>query len=163
MVAHHGAMPVELQVGADRVDAGWFVDTMVVARHQTTATGAQLLIDANDAFTIGLSLGQTDRVREMALHLGWSQVAPLQTYVLMLKPRAVLRGKVNPVVAHAADFGIRAQHQLRRQLARRPDSGLEVRLVDRFDARHDQLWQAVRHDYGCAVTRDASCTCTVGP
>jgi hypothetical protein len=32
----------------------------------------------------------------------------------------------------------------------------EVRIVDRFGPRHDRLWNAVKHQFPCAVVRDSS-------
>jgi hypothetical protein len=156
VVAHHGAMPVRLQVGPDMFDSAWFADTMVLESHRSRATGAQLLLESNDAFPVGLSLGQSAQMREIALRLGWEQVAPLQTFLLLLRPRQVLGSKYNPLVAGLAGSGLSVQQHLRRHLAGPMDDDLDVRPIDSFDARHDRLWDSVRNQYTCAVTRDAS-------
>jgi acyl transferase domain-containing protein/acyl carrier protein len=156
IVAHHGAMPVQLQVGPDVFDSAWFVDTMVLESHRASATGARLIIDSNEAFDIGLSLGQTEQMRKIALRIGWEQVAPLQTYVLLLRPQRVLRDKLNPLVAGVVGAGFQARQQAKMILGRRDNGSLESRSLDRFDDRHDNLWQSVKNEYRCAVTRDAS-------
>jgi hypothetical protein len=156
VVAHHGAIPVRLQAGSDVIDSAWFVDTMVLESHRSTAAGARLLIDSNDEFPVGLSLGQTEQMRTMALRLGWEQVAPLQTFVLLLRPHRVLGDKLHPLAAGVAGAGLNARRHLKRYLAGPRGGQLAVRTVDRFDARHDALWASVSREYGCAVVRDAS-------
>jgi acyl carrier protein len=156
VVAHHGAIPVRLQAGSDVIDSAWFVDTMVLESHRSTAAGARLLIDSNDEFPVGLSLGQTEQMRTMALRLGWEQVAPLQTFVLLLRPQRVLGDKLHPLAAGVAGAGLNARRHLKRYLAGPRGGQLAVRTVDRFDARHDALWASVSREYGCAVVRDAS-------
>jgi acyl carrier protein len=159
IVAHHGAIPVRLQAGPDVLESAWFVDTMVLESHRTTATGARLLIDSNDEFPVGLSLGQTAQMRKIALRLGWAQVAPLQTFVLLLRPHRVLEDKLHPLAAGVASAGLNARRILKRHLAGRggrKDEPVHVRTLDGFDASHDALWNGVRGEYACAVTRDAS-------
>jgi hypothetical protein len=94
-------------------------------------------------------------MRKIALRLGWEQVAPLQTFVLLLRPRRVLRDKLNAPMAGLAGFGLTLRQHGKRIMAG-PGHRLEVRPLDRFDARHDRLWNSVKHEYECAVVRDAS-------
>lgn len=156
VVAHHGAIPVQLKVGREVFDSAWFADTMVLESHRSSATGARLLMESNDAFPVGLSLGQTEQTRKMALRLGWEQVAPLQTFVLLLRPRRVFRDKLNPLVSEIASVGLNVRQDLKRLLAgAKVVERLDVRPLDRFDARHDRLWESVKGEYECAVTRDA--------
>jgi hypothetical protein len=156
VVAHHGAIPVQLKVGSEVVESAWFVDTMVLESHRSSATGARLVIDSNEEFPVGLSLGQTEKMRKIALRVGWEQVAPLQTFVLLARPRRVLADKLNPVLAGVAALGLTGRQYLRRVLASRKEDHLDVHPLDRFDARHDRLWDSVKDEYPCAVTRDAS-------
>lgn len=156
VVGHHGAIPVQLGVGSEVFDSAWFADTMVLESHRSSATGARLVIESNEAFDVGLSLGQTAQMRKIALRLGWVQVAPLQIFVLLLQPGRVLRDKLNPLMARIMGAGLNIRQFVKRLLAGRGAPRLDVRRLDRFDARHDRLWDAVKGEYPCAVTRDAS-------
>ncbi len=156
LVAHHGAIPVQLAAGNQTVETAWFVDTIVLEGQRSRATGARLILDSNDAFPVGLSLGQTERMRNIALRLGWVQVAALQTFVLLLRPRRVLADKLNPVLAAVAAAGVSSRQEMKRLLGRRGSAPLTVHHIERFDARHTALWESTRHEYDCAVVRDAS-------
>jgi acyl transferase domain-containing protein len=156
IVAHHGAIPVRLKVGSEVFDSAWFADTMVLESHRGSATGARLLMAANREFPVGLSLGQTEQMRKISLQLGSEQVAALQTFVLLLRPRRVLGDKLNRAVVEIASIGLNGRQYLKRLLSGPKDRRLAARPVDRFDARHDRLWQSVQNEYPCAVIRDAS-------
>jgi acyl transferase domain-containing protein len=156
LVAHHGAIPVQLTVGDERIETAWFVDTVVLEGHRSRATGARVILDSADAFPVGLSLGQTDQMRRIALRLGWVQVAPLQTFQLLLRPERVLADKLNPVLTRVAAAVVGGRQEVKRRLSRRPSVALDVHHVERFDERHDALWTSVAGGYDCAVTRDAS-------
>jgi acyl transferase domain-containing protein/acyl carrier protein len=156
VVGHHGAMPVRLEAGGEVFDSAWFADTMVLEGHRSSAVGARLVIESNDEFAVGLSLGQTEKMRKIAVQLGWHQVAPLQTFVLLLRPRRVLGDKLHPIAAGALGSGLRARQSLKRLFAGRKDEQLDIRPIDAFGGAHDRLWASVREHYRCAVTRDAS-------
>jgi aryl carrier-like protein len=156
IVAHHAAIPVRLQVGSEEMDSGWFVDTMVLEAHRKTATGTQLLVESNTEFRVALSLGQTSEMRKIAMQLGWQQVAPLQTLMLILRSNRVFRDKMNWLAAGIASMAFNARSYAKRQTAGPTSSDLEMRIVNAFDERHDRLWDAVKSGYPCAVRRDAS-------
>jgi acyl carrier protein len=154
IVAHMGSIPVRLKVGDEERDTGWLVDTMVLATHRNQAVGSRLMVDAHDDQPFSLSLGQTAEMREIQFKLGWKQVAPLQTAQLLVRPAAVLKGKLPAPAAYAASLGLRASATLRDLLSERRTC--EARVVDRFDVRHDRLWANASRDLTCAVARDAS-------
>jgi hypothetical protein len=117
-----------------------------------------LIKKALEDVPFNLSLGQTAQMRTIQLAMGWQQVAPLATYVLALQPRRILAAKIRPgFLRHAAACGLAAV-QLgkftagRRRLHWRP----VVNEIACFDSTHDALWAAVKHEYHCAVVRDAS-------
>ena len=98
--------------------------------------------------------GRRAEMREIQLRLGWKQVATLQTAQLLARPENVLRGKLPRPAVYAAGLGLRASATLRDLLGERRQ--YEARVLERFDGRHDQLWQAASRDLTCAVVRDAS-------
>jgi hypothetical protein len=154
IVAHMGAIPVRLKLGARELTTAWLVDTMVLEEYRTQALGSRLMLQAHDDLPFALSLGQTVEMREIQFRLGWKQVAPLQTAQLLIRPERVLKGKLPAPAAVAAGFGLRASAFVR-DLVR---SGGRVRseLIDRFGERHDALWRRVADTVTCAVVRDAS-------
>lgn len=156
VVGHHGAIPVRLQIGKDELTSGWFADTMTLESHRKLAIGAQLMMRARVDLPFGLSLGQTKEIREMAHGLGWKTIAPLQTFVLPIRPRQVLRTKLNPVFAEIVGGGMNAREFVRRSSRKLADTSLSICRLDHFDASHERLWDSVRNDYECAVMRDAA-------
>jgi GNAT superfamily N-acetyltransferase/acyl carrier protein len=154
IVGHMGSIPVRLQVGGDVLDTGWLVDTMVASEHRLRGLGSRLMVEAHEDQPFSLSLGQTAEMREIQLRLGWRQVAPLQVAQYLIRPERVLRGKLPRPAALAAGLGLRATSAVRELV--RGQARPCVREVERFDARHDTLWQSVAPTVGCGVVRDAS-------
>jgi hypothetical protein len=154
IVGHMGSIAVRLKVGAEEHDTGWLVDTMVLEPYRDRAVGSRLMVEAREDQPFSISLGQTSEMREIQLRLGWKQVAPLQVAQLVLRADKVLKGKVPAPAAWAAGVGLRATGAVRDWLREKPL--LTAHPIDRFDQRHDRLWQAASRDLTCAVVRDAS-------
>jgi hypothetical protein len=95
-------------------------------------------------------------MRQIALRVGWTHVAALNTFALLLRPDRVLSDKLHPLLAGMAGGALRMHHKLRRGTARAGSRALDVRSIESFDGEHDRLWESVRHEYACAVVRDAS-------
>ena len=158
VVAHQGAIPVKLKAGGQEHITGWFVETMALASVRGKAIGPMVIKKALEDLPFNLSLGQTSQMREIQLAMGWHQVAPLETYVLILNPRQVLAAKIAPWIARdAAACGL-ATLQLGRRTVRyrRLRWQATVEEIARFESRHERLWHEVQHEYQCAVVRDAS-------
>lgn len=155
VVAHNGSIPTRLQVGSEEFVTAWFVDTMVLASHRNSATGARIIMESANVFPFSLSLGQTEQMREIALKLGWRQVAALQTYVFPLRPYSVLKTKFHPLIAGVASGGLQVRQYAKHSLSPKPQP-LDVHVVERFSDRHDQFWKAIKDEYICAAVRDAS-------
>jgi epothilone polyketide synthase D len=154
IVGYMGSIPVRLKIDTEERTTGWLVDTMVLESHRSQGIGPRLMVQAHEDLPFALSLGQTAEMREIQFRLGWTQVAPLQIAQLLVRPENVLRGKLPSPAARAASWGLRASTALRQTLRDVPP--LDVREVERFDARHDRLWNDVSGDLTCAVVRDAS-------
>lgn len=154
IVAHNGAIPVKLKVGAEERLTAWLVETMVLEEYRSQALGSRLMVEAHAAVPFALSLGQTEQMRQIQFQLGWVQVAPLRTAQLLIRPERVLKSKLPAPMAQAASWGLRISDAARG--LRRSGRRAEVRSIDRFDERHDRLWEAMARDVGCAVVRDAS-------
>lgn len=154
MTAHHGAIPVDLQVGPEVHRTAWLVETMVRATHRGRALGPRLLEASVRDLPFALSLGQSEPMREIQFRTGWTQVAPLETAQLLLRPERVLKGKLPPGAALGAGLGLRALSSLRR--LGQADRALTLHEVDTYGADHDALWQAMARTVGCAVVRDGS-------
>lgn len=154
VVGHHGAIPVRLKVGAESLAASWLVETMVLEPYRAQAVGSRLLAWSHDEVPLALSLGQTAEMRQIQLHLGWHQVAPLQTAQLLVRPERVLEGKLPGAAARTAGWALRASTALRGIW--RADSSYETREAASFGSVHDALWARVREGLRCTVERDAS-------
>jgi FkbH-like protein len=154
IVGHMGSIAVRARIGAEDRDTGWLVDTMVLPAYRDQAVGSRLMVEAHDDQPFSLSLGQTSEMREIQLRLGWKQVAPLQIAQLVVRADSVLKGKLPRPAAWAAGLGFRASGAVRDWFSER--ALFTVRPVDRFDERHDELWESTARDLTCAVVRDSS-------
>jgi FkbH-like protein len=154
IVGHNGAIPVRLKIGDEERTTAWLVETMVLEAYRSQAVGARLTAEAHEDLPFGLSLGQTEQMRAIQFRLGWQQVTPLQTAMLMLRPERVLRSKLPGPAALAAGLAMRASDAVRGAFAQRPRA--QVRAIAGFDASHDRIWDAMQADVTCAVRRDAS-------
>jgi FkbH-like protein len=154
IVGHNGAIPVRLKIGSEERPTAWLVDTMVLPEYRDQAVGARLMVEAHEDLPFALSLGQTEQMRAIQLRLGWHQVAPLQTAMALIRPERVLSGKLPKPAALAAGLAFRARSLVREAAGSRSD--LQMRFIERFDDRHDELWERTAHEFGCAVRRDAS-------
>jgi len=156
VVAQMGAIPVKLKIGCEERTTAWLVETMVLESYRSMAVGSRIMMQAKEDVPFSLSLGQTEYVREMLVRLGWQQVAPIQTFVLPLRPRRILRNRLNPVLAEFASIGLHVGQYMKRLSSTRKFERLEARPLDHFDERHDQLWDSIKDEYECAAIRDAS-------
>ncbi len=156
IVAHHGAQYVRLQVDGEEVNTAWFVETMVLPEYRDRGLGAEMLLKSRQDMPLNLSLGQTSEMRSINLRAGWETVAPLETYLLMLQPMHVLRGKVPGALAPVASAWNQMQQMTKRLLADAPMPNIRVSKIEHYDSRHDQLWRVASQDYPCAVVRDAA-------
>jgi len=154
IVGQMGSIPVRVKIGDDHVNTGWLVDTMVMEDYRHQAVGSRLMVESQDDQPFSLSLGQSAEMREIQFRLGWKQVAPLQIAQLLVRPGNVLKGKMPAPAAWAADLGLRASSALRMRSAAGPT--LVPAVVERFDQRHDALWEMAAGHLTCAVIRDAS-------
>jgi hypothetical protein len=141
-------------VGDEEHDTGWLVDTMVLPEYRNRAAGSRMMVEAHQDQPLSLSLGQTSEMREICLRLGWNQVAPLQVAQMLVRPENVLKGKLPSPAVYAAGLGLRATATVRDWFNERRH--YEVREVDRFGERHDELWKRASRDITCGVVRDAS-------
>ena len=161
VIGHLGAIPIDLQIGTLRQRTAWLVDNRVSEDRRGRAIGPQLIIQANHDLPLSLSLGQTEEIRKILGHLGWRYVVPLQTAMLLLSPLNVLRTKMPYPAAVTASLvlgaKIAARQMTTRVLGMREHAPAgEVRQVDRFEARHDRLWERMSSDVCCASVRDSS-------
>jgi hypothetical protein len=158
IVAHQGAIAVKLKVGPREVVTGWFVETMALEAVRGKSIGPMLILKAKEDLPFNLSLGQTENMRALQFKMGWKQVAPLETVAFVLNSNRVLQGKFqNSLVRGIVAAGLRTRQFVnflagRRRLHWKP----AVSEISRFGDAHDRLWDEVKHDYPCAVVRDAS-------
>lgn len=156
VVAHHGAQFVRLQVGGQRYNTAWFVETMVLDEYRDRGIGARLVMQSREEMPLNLSLGQTEQMRAILLRAGWIQVAPLETYLLLLKPSKVLKKKMPGPVVPLASAWFQLRHGARRLMSGQSKFETTVEDIKHFDNRYDELWNRVSESYGCSVVRDAS-------
>ncbi len=156
IVGHHGAQFIRFKILDKEYVTAWLVDTMVLESHRDRGVGTRLVMESLEEMPFNLSLGQTENMRAILENLGWQRVAPLQTYLLPINPARILQDKMHRAAIPAASAWMRLRSKTRRLLSSASSAPASVRQLDRFDARHDQLWAKVAGCYGCATVRDAS-------
>jgi acyl carrier protein len=156
VIAFTGAIPVKVQVNGEGLITPWLVDTMVLESCRSLGLGPEIMIKANEELPFALSLGQTREMRTILDRLGWREVAPFETYIYPLRPHRMLKDKLNPLLIGPAGTGLQVRQYAKRLRIKGRIRALEARIVDRFDERHDVLWDSLKPHYNCAVVRDAS-------
>ena len=157
VVAHQGAIPVQLKVGEARLTTGWFVETMTADSVRGSPIGPMVIKKALEDMPLNLSLGQTAQMRELQFAMGWKHVVALTKYVLVCGYRMNLRSKLPMGIAELAAFTLGLRHSLQwRAKQHRDISAFEFEMVERFSEEHDQLWERMAKTCTCAVVRDSS-------
>ncbi len=156
IVAHMGAIPVELQIGERKRIVPWLVDTMVLEEYRDRALGSQLMIRAKEDCPVSLSLGQTAYVRQILRRLGWRQVTPLKTFAYVINASKLAAGKVGiPGLRQGAATALLAKQLWKSKRRCRPDPHITATPINRFSEEHDRLWDRVSEHYRCCVVRDS--------
>lgn len=153
IVAHCGAIPVNLKVKDETIQTSYLVETMVLEEYRAKAVGSYITIRIGEELPFALSLGQTAQVRKILEGLGWKNVLPLNTATFLIRPEQVLKGKLPGPLRHAAGAGVRIRNLT---MTTALPSGWQRREIERFDVTHDRLWEAMSTTVGCCVVRDAS-------
>ena len=158
IMAHQGAIAVQLKAGNREYLTGWFVETFVLGPIQGKAVGPMLIAKAKQDLPFNLSLGQTPQMRAIQFALGWRQVAPLSTYVFLLNPGRLLASKIRSRPLRSLATGcLSATQQCKSFLGHcHLDWTPVASESDRFGDAHDDLWERVKAHYPCAVVRNAS-------
>ena len=156
VVGHHGAQLVRFKIGDEERTTAWLVDTMVLKSYRQSGVGTRLVMQSLEDLPFNLSLGQAENMRTILEQLGWKRITALQTYMLALNPGRVLTGKLPMAIAPVASAFIRLRGTTRRLLRSGSADLASIRQINRFDGRHDELWQEVASCYGCSTVRDAS-------
>lgn len=157
VIGQRAAIAVMLHTRAGQFVTGWMVDTTVLGQFRGQSLGGALVARATADLPLSLSLGQTEQIRRLQSRCGWRDVATMDSWLLVLNARRAFRGRLRNALARFVVAGAgwawqRARGRLRTARTRR----LSSRPIETFDVSHDQLWDRVCSQYGCAVVRDAS-------
>lgn len=143
LAAQHAAYPVRFfGLGAEPVTAFHIGDLMSAPWARGLGRGPTSVLARTAAhFYERFSIGQ------VGFHYGFHTASSLGFAVRFMNARVVepVTYRVRPVPGRSLAPG----------LVERLLSGVEVRPVERFDDRFDELWRRVRGAYGIALERDA--------
>ncbi len=156
IVGHMGSQHVRLKVGQTVHNTSYLVETMVLESHREKGVGAQIMLQAQEESPFSLSLGQTEQMRSILSKLGWKYISPLSVFHLPINATRVLRGKLPSGIATVGAGLLQLRATSRRLLSKNRGAPVDTQVIDRFESRHDLLWQQVSRCYGCGVVRDAS-------
>jgi NAD(P)-dependent dehydrogenase (short-subunit alcohol dehydrogenase family) len=153
ILAWSGAVPSKLKIGSEERLASWVHWQLPADADRDQEIARRLLIRAVDEFPFSLSLARTEQSRALLRQSGWVEVAQLESAELMLNPDAVLQRKRDgsPTLG---EWGWRAATAVRTLLRHR--ARVNIQPLDRFEERHDRLWQFAAREIACGVVRDAA-------
>ncbi|MEL7537975.1 MAG: hypothetical protein AAFZ58_01550 [Pseudomonadota bacterium] len=157
VLAHQGAIPIDLHTEGERLRTGWFVETMAASGIRGSAIGPMVIKKALEDMNLSLSLGQNEQMRQIQFALGWEQICALTKYVFVCGYGMNLRGKLPPGLAEVAAFslGVAGRRKTRRAESTARGS-YSSHHVHRFGEAHDALWERMAASCSCAAKRDAS-------
>ena len=150
---HSGAAPIRLKIGSESQRTGWVIETSGLESLGGALTDSGLTVRTRHDLPFSLSIVEAGPARDNLLHLGWREIAPFETAELVIHPELVLKG-LSGAAALAAGWGLRASTAVRAMLQQ--PTRFDIRRVERFDFRHDRLWEAMARDITCGVVRDAA-------
>ncbi|MEO1036289.1 MAG: hypothetical protein AAFX44_12100 [Pseudomonadota bacterium] len=157
VVAHQGAIPVELWASGETLKTGWFVETMAAESVRGSPIGPMVIKKALEDMPFALSLGQNDQMRQIQFALGWKQIRSLTKYTFVCGGKINLRRKLPPFLAEIAAAGLGAIGSYRSRRHLKSASALyTAATISHFTDEHDRLWQRMAKTCQCVVRRDAS-------
>jgi short-subunit dehydrogenase/acyl carrier protein len=156
IIGHMGSQFTTLKTPGGQIIVPWFVDTMVLEQYRQRGIGSQILLQAEEDMPMALSLGQTAEIRRILDSLGWKQICPLHIHTFMIRPDRVMRGKLPMGVHRLAAAYLGFSRARRKALHASRSKELEVRRIQRFDSRHDAIWEQMSRGVSCLAVRDSS-------
>jgi hypothetical protein len=152
IIGQYATMPVALSVKGRVVEGSWGMDVMVAPERQRQGLGELLFGTWDRHVGASMGLGLSPSSHRLFQKLRWPEVGPVPYFVKPLTRRAYRRSDwpmpVNRLVSAVTLPYVK-------YVARtRPLRG-EVRLIRKFDAAFDRLWERAAPQLDVAVRRDA--------
>ncbi len=147
-------LPVELNIGEDKVKALWVLDWIVDADFRRQGIGKKLAMAAEEysPFLLGVN---TDQQHAPALLLGlnWVVVSKIPRFHKLLYPGHALReiSRIGPLRSIVNSVSA----PMRPRLTKGFWKGSELRILDGFNASFDTLWSESKPQWKCAVSRSS--------
>jgi NAD(P)-dependent dehydrogenase (short-subunit alcohol dehydrogenase family) len=150
---HAGAVPIRLKIGSEAQMTGWVIETGGLGSLSVTLGDSELTVRSRHDLPFSLSIIEAGPARDLLLQLGWREIAPFETAELVIHPDLVLKG-LSGAAAIAAGWGLRASTAVRAMMQQ--PARFDIQQVERFDIRHNRLWEATARDIACGIVRDAA-------
>ena len=157
IVGSQGGIPFRLKEGGRVIPASWAVDLMVEPEWRLRGVGPALSEAQIHANELAAGMGISDAAYRAYLRAGWRDLGGIPTYI---RTRDVdwsvdqvgLQG-VRALAARALARSALAVTRLGSGLVARA-MGTELRRVDKFDQRVDEVWAAAAPRYSVVAVRD---------
>ena len=149
------ATPVRLQIGAERKPTMWILDLIVHDDFRRRGIAKQLVRKAEEFCAIGLGINTVEQHSTAVLEsLGWLVPCKIPRYNKLL-----FAGNMLPEIARIAPLR-RTLNLLSAPFRPRADQALfqaggKLRMLDKFDAAFDELWNEASANWPCAVARES--------
>lgn len=149
------AIPVELQIGDRRRRAMWILDLIVHEDFRRKGIAKRLVLKAEEFCGIGLGINTTKQHSTAVLEsLGWKVVRQIPRYSKLLYAGNVLPevARFKPLRKTLNFLSAPARPAADKTLF---GAGGSLRLIEKFDAAFDDLWEEACGQWSCAVVRSA--------
>lgn len=155
VIAHQGALPARLRVGARRLRAGWAMEIFVDPHTRGAGLGTALNDAHRQAFDLALSMEISFAAQRTFLRAGWTDLGTMPVWWRPLDPARVLAGHFGD----AARLPARAAGRLLRGADRLVElataiAGPRERRVARFGPEADDLFERTIAGVPVACERD---------
>lgn len=149
------ATPIDLKIGGERKRAIWILDLIIHEDFRRRGIARRLALKSEEYCAVGLGINTTEQHSTAVLEsVGWRVPCKIPRYAKVL-----FAGNVLPEISRISPLRrvfnfLSAPARPRFDAEMFAESG-NLRLLEKFDARFDDLWNEAGANWNCAVVRDA--------
>ena len=162
LLGSHGAIPLMLQAGEQSFRTIQLVDAMVVPSARRSGIFSQLAnenyewID-NERIIAGFVFPAPVTLKAITSKFDWTHVLDIPRFVRVLDMSKALNAVGNPVRQALYALSLAAINLTARSRSKRPKSpAVQIKEIDSYDARFDDLWARVSKEIKLAVARTST-------
>jgi len=150
------ATPVDLKIGGERKRAIWILDLIVHDDFRRRGIARRLALKSEEFCPVGLGINTTEQHSTAVLEsIGWRVSCRIPRYSKILHAGNALP-EISRIGALRRAFNFLSAPARPRLDAKMFAENDNLRLLETFDARFDDLWRDAGANWNCAVVRDSA-------